>query len=240
VKRTINGREYNIKPGANLRCADLRRANLQWRDLRQAYLAGADLRDANLRGAYLTNADLRHANLRGADMTGADLRGADLTGADLTFAGLADSDLTGADLTSADLRGADLTGADLTSADLRGADMTGADLTKTCLDPSNSIPRVTDAEILGGGLEIGGDDWIYGWRTERSTEVGDTHYTPGEYTAPYFSTSDTKCHPGIYLASREWIGKKYPDRSIVRVRCRREDLHRTSNKWRCRKLEVLG
>ena len=57
--------------GADLRGADLSRANLY----------GADLRDANLRGAGLYGADLRDANLRGTDLSGTDLSGTELSGA---------------------------------------------------------------------------------------------------------------------------------------------------------------
>ena len=45
----------------------------------------ADLRCANLRGADLSGSDLRCANLREADLSGADLLGADLREADLDF-----------------------------------------------------------------------------------------------------------------------------------------------------------
>jgi hypothetical protein len=54
----INGNNYEIKSGANLRGANLR---------------GADLRGANLRYANLRSADLRYANLRGANLRYADL-----------------------------------------------------------------------------------------------------------------------------------------------------------------------
>ena len=67
--------------GANLRCADLRCANLRGADL-----SDADLRCANLRGADLSDADLRGADLRGANLSDANLRGADLRGADLSDA----------------------------------------------------------------------------------------------------------------------------------------------------------
>ena len=46
-------------------------------------LRGADLRGANLRRADLYGADLSGANLRGADLRGADLSGANLRRADL-------------------------------------------------------------------------------------------------------------------------------------------------------------
>ena len=97
-KQTINGKEYEIGPDANLWRADLWRADLTGADLRGADLTGADLTDADLRGAYLTDADLT-----GADLRGAYLRGAYLTRANLTGAYLRRADLTGADLTGAHL-----------------------------------------------------------------------------------------------------------------------------------------
>ena len=70
----VNG--YEIKPGANLRNADLMGANLRDADLRNA-----DLMDANLRDADLRNADLMDANLRNADLM--DARVSDTTIIDL-------------------------------------------------------------------------------------------------------------------------------------------------------------
>ena len=72
----VNG--YEIKPGADLRCANLKGANLN----------GADLRCANLWGANLWVADLKGANLYGANLIGANLMGANLTDADLKDASL--------------------------------------------------------------------------------------------------------------------------------------------------------
>ena len=63
-----------------------------------ADLRDANLRDANLTGADLTGADLRDANLTGADLTGADLRWANLTDANLCWANLTEINLRGADL----------------------------------------------------------------------------------------------------------------------------------------------
>ena len=67
------------------RRADLRGANLIRANLSGANLSGADLRGAFLIRANLSGADLRGADLRGADLNRADLRGADLRGADLDF-----------------------------------------------------------------------------------------------------------------------------------------------------------
>ena len=81
-------------------------------------LCGADLRDADLsradlRGAKLRDADLSRADLRGAKLRGADLSGAYLCGAELRYADLRDADLRDVYLCDADLRGADLSGAKL-------------------------------------------------------------------------------------------------------------------------------
>ena len=86
MRKTINGKEYEIGPDADLRDADL---------------YGADLRGANLRGANLQYANLQYANLRGADLRGADLRGANLQYANLQYANLQGADLQGADLQGA-------------------------------------------------------------------------------------------------------------------------------------------
>ena len=83
---------------------------------------------ANLRGANLWRADLWGANLRGSDLKRADLWGANLWGADLWRANLWGANLKRADLRGANLWGADLEGADLEGADLRGANLWGANL----------------------------------------------------------------------------------------------------------------
>ena len=109
----VNG--YEIEPGADLRDADLRGADLHDAKLQYAKLQGADLRDAKLQGAKLQCADLRDAKLQGAKLRDADLRGAKLRGAYLR-----DADLWGAKLQGAYLQGADLRDADLRGAYLRG------------------------------------------------------------------------------------------------------------------------
>ena len=69
--------------GADLREANLWRADLREANLRGADLWRADLTEANLREADLWRADLAGANLRGADLLGATLRGANLRDAKL-------------------------------------------------------------------------------------------------------------------------------------------------------------
>jgi hypothetical protein len=160
----------------------------------------------------------------------ADFTGADFTGADLRIANLTGANLGDADLKRADLRGADLTGANLTGANLSG----------TCLDHEAPIPPIDDDVLLDAGLEIVGDR-VYGWRTARSQHVGSTVYSPGsEHVAPWFSVAETECHPGIYLAGEVWLDRNAVD--LPRVRCwtLRNDLHRAGDKFRCRKLNVVG
>jgi hypothetical protein len=93
---------------ANLRGADLSRANLRDANLSGADLSCSNLRDANLSGADLSRANLRDANLRDANLRGANLRGAslsdaNLSGADLSCSSLSDANLSGANLSSASL-----------------------------------------------------------------------------------------------------------------------------------------
>ena len=77
----VNG--YEIKPGADLRCANLEGANLEGAYLRDANLEGTNLSGANLEGADLRYANLRYANLYRANLSGANLDGANLDGANL-------------------------------------------------------------------------------------------------------------------------------------------------------------
>jgi uncharacterized protein YjbI with pentapeptide repeats len=118
---------------ADLVKANLSRADLSRADLREAKLLEADLSRADLREAKLLEADLSEAFLYGADLSGADLSGADLSGADLSGANLREAKLVEADLRGADLRGAKLVEADLRGADLRVAKLVEADLSEAVL-----------------------------------------------------------------------------------------------------------
>ena len=120
--------------GAELRDADLRRANLHGADLRDADLLGAHLHGANLQKVNLCGADLVEATLDGADLRGARLKramlnAASLISADLRGAELPDAELQDASLVLANLRGASLRRADLQAANVLGADLQGADAT---------------------------------------------------------------------------------------------------------------
>jgi len=202
-------------------------------NLRGANLHGADLRGANLGGANLGGVNLSDANLTGADLGGADLGGANLTGADLGGANLSD-----ANLNRANLRGANLHGANLSDINLGDAI-----LIDTILDPTNEIPALSDAEILAAGLEIVGDR-VYGYRTARSTHCGNTDYTVRDepYVAPCFSTAANKCHPGRYMASKQWMDDNVQDYSadLVRCYCLRSELIHVGDKWRCKRLWIVA
>lgn len=95
--------------------ADLNEADLRWANLSRADLSEADLKNANLRWADLSEADLSRADLSRADLSGADLSRANLKEADLSYAELSGADLSRANLKETDLSYADLSGARLSS-----------------------------------------------------------------------------------------------------------------------------
>ena len=200
----------------------------------RAWLDGVVGACANLGGASLVSANLSGANLRSAD-----LRDADLVSANLVSADLRGADLSGADLSDADLRSADLRSADLSGVNLRRADLSGANLAGTCLDPAVPVPALTDAELDAAGLELDGP-WVLGWRTARSMHVGSTVYAPGSsHVAPWFSVDvEMPCHPGIYLASRDWIDREFGGSAVVRCRALRAELVHAGDKWRAKRLWI--
>ena len=149
-------------------------------------------------------------------------------------------DFRNEDLSGAVLRGANLSEADLSGANLRGTCLDGAILTDTCLDPAAQHTPPTDAELSAAGLDYEGD-YVYGWRTSTSKYCGNTEYIVGqEYTSHAFSTdSGTECHPGLYLAGRGWL-RENGYSCDVRVACRRRDLLKAGDKFRCRSFRVVG
>jgi hypothetical protein len=198
----------------------------------------------NLRGANLSRADLVGAYLVGADLSGATLSGANLRDANLSRANLGDANLGGANLrraylVGANLRRADLRGAYLSGAYLSDADLIGAYLVGTCLDPSNTLPTLTDEEITAAGLIVDGD-LVRGWRTSVSQVCGNTSYEPGSHhVAPWFSSdSETPCHPGLYLASQEYLASNHEGVSIVPCHCLRSELVHAGDKFRTKQLWI--
>jgi hypothetical protein len=77
-----------IKPGSDLRGANLRNADLHCLNLSRVNLTNAQLHDANLQGANLAGANLTNAQLQDANLQGANLAGANLTNAQLQDANL--------------------------------------------------------------------------------------------------------------------------------------------------------
>ena len=106
----------------------LRRANLGGANLRRANLIKADLSEANLGGANLRRANLGRANLIKANLIKANLRRANLGRANLIKANLHEANLSRAFLIEANLHEAYLVGADLRGAYLHVADLRGANL----------------------------------------------------------------------------------------------------------------
>jgi uncharacterized protein YjbI with pentapeptide repeats len=145
--------------GADLRRANLSRANLNGANLIEADLRRANLRRANLNGANLIEADLRRANLSRADLRGADLRGVNLFEADLVEANLIGADLRGADLRGADLHGADLRGVNLFEADLVEANLIGADLRGANLQGAAMVGTILSGADLTGCRIYGISAW---------------------------------------------------------------------------------
>lgn len=102
---------------------------------------------ADLRGAQLMRADLVGASLPGCGLDHAQLAGAKLVKADLTECMLRWADLGGADLTEADLRRADLSRARLEGASLAGADLRGADVHGVVGEPASLSGALFDFEM---------------------------------------------------------------------------------------------
>ena len=185
---------------------------------------------------------LRDDGGESADLSNADLRNADLSGADLSNAYLRNANLYRADLDGANLRAAYLSNADLRNANLSYANLDGAYLSGTCLDPDRHVPLLPDEEITDAGLEldvIDGREIVRGYRTATSRHVGSHTYTPGWHEAPVLSLDTSMpCHPGIYLASREWLADQYSDAEVVRCWCYRDELVHAGDKWRSQRIFV--
>jgi hypothetical protein len=232
-----------IATPSNFRCANFNGANLEGASLKlgnfsNAFFVNANLACANLdkarfsyadfTGACLENATIRHASFRGADLRGADLRGADLRGAYLN--------------------GANLEGAHLSSTSLEEANFDNANLAGTCLDPKAKHEPPTKEDVSRSGMHYY-KGYIYAWRTLRPMHCRLAYeYTPGLHRAPVFSVcAETKCHPGIYFASKKWLYEMYniigctkSSVRIVPVKVKIEDAIKVEGKWRCKELEVVS
>jgi len=144
--------------------------------------------------------------------------------------------LTNAELRDASLHKANLSRAKLDTTDLWFADLAGAILEGTCLDPANTPNgRAEDFAPYENGLVIG-------YRSRKTTYIGE--YRDGRtYSADWFSTSDSECHPGLCLCPsiphvRESVSPSRKE--IIAVVTHPEDIHQAGSKWRCRWFRVLG
>ncbi len=116
--------------GHDMKCANLRGADLSGLSLVQIDFTGANMRSANLQDADLTQATLSQADLTGANLSGATMtqvtaRGTTFTDADLSYAKMGQAEAPGAHFQGANLSHADLDQADLLRADLTGTTLTG-------------------------------------------------------------------------------------------------------------------
>lgn len=162
VGATLTGNFY-----ADLRGADLTRANLGSGSFEDSWFDDAEMPEAVLSDGVFDNADFINTNLRNAWWDGASLMYADLTNADLTgisyievrddtYLDLEGAEMSGANLTDADLSGAYLINADLSAdaqneipaAILSATNLTGTDLSETELDGTKMDKAILDEAIL--------------------------------------------------------------------------------------------
>jgi len=222
--------------GANLAYANLTEANLVYAKLTEANLKKAGLRRANLSDADLQSANLANAILFETQLQSADLSNANLSNTNLQFANLKNALLCEANLCYANLCYAKLEGSDLYRANLWGADLKG-----TCLDPTNK----PNGNVKDFTHE---DEYVIGYRTRTAGHICSymDNYT---YSADWFSTAETDCHPGLYIwptpqlaikwaeLAINWIGNTF---EIIKVLVRPRDVHKASDKWRCKQFTVIG
>ena len=216
-----------IKPYANLSEANLSKADLFDADLR-----GINLSEANLMGANLSKADLFDANLMGANLSWANLFDADLRWVNLSEANLMGANLRWANLSEANLSEANLSEANLSEADLRWANLSEANLTNTVLDPTN-IPNIP--------TEFGKGPIIYGYRTRKAGHI-DIYRDGWTYSADWFSTCETECHPGLYLwpTLKEAIIFSGEDKEFIKVEAKLQHTHKAGSKYRTRWFKVIS
>ena len=182
--------------------------------------------------ADLSGADLYRANLIRANLTEANLSGANLSGANLSGANLYRADLLRANLIRANLTEANLLRANLTEANLLRANLSGANLHETCLDPDNKPNR----EITG--FQKSKEGLVIGYRTQKAGHI-DKYRVGQYYSADWFSTAETECHPGLYLWPTLEKSLDWSNATTIKVRTREDMIHKAGNKWRCKWFEVL-
>jgi len=81
---------------------------------------------------------------------------------------------------------------------------------------------------------------VIGYRTRRAGHI-DKYRDGRVYSADWFSTSETECHPGLYLwpTKEEAVDWSWCD-EIISVVTKAVDVHQAGHKWRCRWFQVVG
>lgn len=132
----------------DLKCSDLREANLLGATLDNVNLKGADLRGVNLIDAQLNDVDLKYSNLDSAVLVGVFLRDCDLKHTILTRA-----NLTGADIRRVNLKYSCLINSILTNICLIDSDLSESNLTRVDLDESYlRVINLNKANLKGVNL----------------------------------------------------------------------------------------
>ena len=214
------------------------RADLRGSDLSHSNLRGSDLSGSNLRGSNLRGSDLSHSNLSGSDLSGSDLRGSNLRDSNLRDSDLSHSDLRGSNLSGSDLSCSNLSGSNLRGSNLRGSNLGGSNLggsnvSMTCLDPANQANQQHDEFKKRGKLKIG-------YRTRKAGHI-DKYRDGWVYSADWFSTADTECHPGLYLWPTLEAAKNFSGGvEFIKVEFDPQHLHKAGPKYRVRWFRVIG
>jgi len=186
---------------AQLKAADLDKANLYRVDLRgadlcdakliRARLGAADLRDAKLYGTKLAKTNLSKANLSGASLFRAHLYEANLSKADLSKANVGDANLSEAKLYKANINSASLASAVLFNANLKEAELTNANLQWCDLMHADLTGATLTGIMLYGSAR---DDWIikdvkcdyvYWDEAGKQRSPKDRNLEPGEFERLY-------------------------------------------------------
>jgi hypothetical protein len=178
-----------------------------------AVKSGADLSRANLSRANLSRANLSRANLSRANLSRANLSGTDLSGTDLSWANLSRTDLSGTNLS-----GTNLSGTDLSWADLSGADLSGANLSRANLSGTTGLKNFDALEWFRKNFK----------RTKRGVVVykcfGGTYAANPAWKIEPNAVISENCGPmptddcacGINFATKAWVQREHPGRTIWR------------------------
>lgn len=182
------------------------------------------------RGAWLAGKKLSALNLSGIDLSDVDLSEATLHSANLCYTALRNANLRGAYMPYANCAHADLSGANLERAELWGVNFFNTNLTNTCLDTRNTPNGLVNAFDVENG-------YVVGYRSREAGHIPE--YLVGHtYSATWFSTCTTECHPGLYICPTIADVKDYSD-NVIKVYTKAAVVHKAGLKYRCRWFKVI-